>query len=74
MSKLLVERDGGVTLFRLNRPDVHNKVDADLAVELAEGIIAFRDDDSAPVLVITGAGDVAGDRREHPRPRHRAPV
>jgi enoyl-CoA hydratase len=57
MPKLLIERDGEVTLFTLNRPEVHNNVDADLAVELAEGIIAFRDDDAAKVLVITGAGD-----------------
>jgi enoyl-CoA hydratase len=57
MAKLLIERDGEVTLFRLNRPEVHNNVDADLAVELAEGIIAFRDDDSAKVLVVTGAGE-----------------
>lgn len=57
MSKLLIERDGAVTLFTLNRPEVHNNVDADLAVELAEGIMAFRDDDDAKVLVVTGAGD-----------------
>jgi len=57
MPKLLIERDGAVTLFTLNRPEVHNNVDADLAVELAEGIMAFRDDDDAKVLVVTGAGD-----------------
>jgi enoyl-CoA hydratase len=57
MSKLLIEGDGDVTLFTLNRPEVHNNVDADLAVELAEGITAFRDDDAAKVLVITGAGE-----------------
>ena len=57
MSKLLIERDGDVTLFTLNRPQVHNNVDADLAVELAEGIIAFRDDAAAKVLVVTGAGE-----------------
>jgi len=57
MSKLLIERDGDVTLFTLNRPEVHNNVDADLAVELAEGIIAFRDDAAAKVLVVTGAGE-----------------
>jgi len=56
MSKLLIERDGDVTLFTLNRPEVHNNVDADLAVELAEGIMAFSDDDAAKVLVVTGAG------------------
>jgi enoyl-CoA hydratase len=57
MSKLLIEQHGQVTLFYLNRPEVHNNVDRDLAVELAEGIIAFRDDENSKVLVITGAGD-----------------
>ncbi len=57
MSKLIIEREGDVTLFTLNRPEVHNNVDADLAVELAEGIMAFKEDDAAKVLVVTGAGD-----------------
>ncbi len=59
MSKLLIERHGEVTLFTLNRPEVHNNVDRDLAVELAEGITAFGQDESQKVLVITGAGDRA---------------
>lgn len=57
MSKLLIERQGAVTVFTLNRPEVHNNVDRDLAVGLAEGINAFKDDDEQKVLVITGAGD-----------------
>ncbi|MBV9819718.1 MAG: enoyl-CoA hydratase/isomerase family protein [Solirubrobacterales bacterium] len=57
MGKLLTERRGGVTLLTLNRPEVHNNVDRDLAVELAEAITAFEHDDEAKVLVITGAGD-----------------
>jgi enoyl-CoA hydratase len=57
MSKLLVERHGEVTVLTLNRPEVHNNVDAELAAELAEGIIAFGEDDGAKVLVLTGAGD-----------------
>jgi enoyl-CoA hydratase len=57
LSKLIIERQGAVTVFVLNRPDVHNNVDADLAVELAEAIEAFASDDAAEVLVVTGAGD-----------------
>lgn len=57
MSKLLVERRGAVTLLTLNRPEVHNNVDRDLAVELAEAIGEFGEDDAASVLVLTGAGD-----------------
>ena len=57
MSKLLIERHGEVTLFTLNRPEVHNNVDRDLAIALAEGIMAFGEDDAQKVLVITGAGD-----------------
>ena len=59
MSKLLIERHGEVTLFTLNRPEVHNNVDKELAVLLAEGIMEFGADDSQKVLVITGAGDAS---------------
>lgn len=57
MSKLLVERRGAITLFTLNRPEVHNNVDDELAMELADAIVAFGKDDQAKVLVVTGAGD-----------------
>ncbi len=57
MSKLLIERRPGVTLLMLNREPVHNNVDDELAMELADAIIAFGKDESASVLVVTGAGD-----------------
>jgi enoyl-CoA hydratase len=57
MSKLLIERRGDVTLFTLNRPAVHNNVDDELAMALADAIIAFGADEDAKVLVVTGAGD-----------------
>jgi cytochrome P450 len=57
MDELLVEKRGAVTLITLNRPDAHNSVTGDMAAGLAEGIDAFAADDSAHVLVITGAGD-----------------
>jgi enoyl-CoA hydratase len=58
MSILLTERLESVTHLILNRPDKHNNVDADLAMALADAIAAFGADESARVLVISGAGDV----------------
>lgn len=57
MSKLLVEKRGAVTLLTLNRPEVHNNVDAELACLLADAIVEFGRDDAQSVLVITGAGN-----------------
>ena len=59
MDELLVDKRGAVTLITLNRPDAHNSITAGMAVGLAEGIDAFAADDSARVLVITGAGEQA---------------
>lgn len=56
-NKLGIERRGGVTLFTLDREPVHNNVDDELAMALADGIEAFAADDEAKVLVIRGAGD-----------------
>lgn len=56
MSKLLIEKRGAVTLLTLNRPEVHNNVDAELACLLADAIIDFGRDDAQSVLVIAGAG------------------
>jgi enoyl-CoA hydratase len=57
MSKLLVEKRGAVTLLTLNRAEVHNNVDVELAMLLADAIIAFGKDNTAKVMVVTGAGD-----------------
>src|SRR5438874_12780305 len=59
MSNLLVEHRGPVTLLTLNRPEVHNSVDAELAVALGEAIETFAADNAARVLVLTGAGELA---------------
>ena len=59
MLNLLVEHRGPVTLLTLNRPEVHNSVDAELAVALGEAIETFAGDNAARVLVITGAGELA---------------
>jgi enoyl-CoA hydratase/carnithine racemase len=57
MPKVLTERHGAVTVITLNRPDVHNCVDAETATELGGAIEAFGADEEANVLVITGAGE-----------------
>ena len=59
MLNLLVEHRGPVTLLTLNRPEVHNSVDAELAVALGEAIETFAADNAARVLVLTGAGELA---------------
>lgn len=56
MPKLLIEKRGAVTLLTLNRPEVHNNVDDELACVLADAIIDFGEDDRQHVLVIAGAG------------------
>jgi enoyl-CoA hydratase len=58
-AKLLVERRGAVSLVTLNRPHVHNCVDAETADLLSEAIEGFRNDQEARVLVVTGAGERA---------------
>jgi enoyl-CoA hydratase len=57
--KLLVDRRGPVTLVTLNRPEVHNCIDAETAELLAEAIRAFGADERARTLVVAGAGDRA---------------
>jgi len=57
--KVIIENNGPVRIFRLNRPAVRNCVDGETAVGLAEAIEAFAADGDARVLVVTGAGDLA---------------
>ncbi|MGH2711459.1 MAG: enoyl-CoA hydratase-related protein [Actinomycetota bacterium] len=57
--KLLVERRGGVTLVTINRPEVHNCIDAVTADALTAAIESFSEDQEASVMVVTGAGDRA---------------
>lgn len=59
MAKVLVEAHGSITILTLNRPDVHNCVDGETATALASAIKRFASEDSARVLVVTGAGDKA---------------
>ncbi|MDX6672053.1 MAG: enoyl-CoA hydratase [Solirubrobacteraceae bacterium] len=52
-------QDEHVVTLVLNRPDQHNAISSTMNEELQHAWERFRDDDSAFVLVLTGAGDVA---------------
>jgi enoyl-CoA hydratase/carnithine racemase len=57
--KVLIERRGAVTVLTLNRPEVHNCVDAETADAISSTIEGFAADTRARVLVVTGAGEEA---------------
>ncbi|MGV9450239.1 enoyl-CoA hydratase/isomerase family protein [Streptomyces sp. NPDC003635] len=61
MSGLLIsaDKDSGVAVVTLNRPDRLNALDLATAAELSEAWRAFRFDDSVRALVLTGAGERA---------------
>lgn len=52
-------QDEHVVTLTLDRPDQHNAISSTMNEELQHAWQRFRDDDSAFVLVLTGAGDVA---------------
>jgi enoyl-CoA hydratase len=52
-------QDEHVVTLVLNRPDQHNAISSTMNGELQHAWERFRDDDSAFVLVLTGAGDMA---------------
>ena len=56
---VLVERSGAVVLVTIDRPEVHNCVDADTAQGLEDAVRAFDADTDAHVLVLTGSGGKA---------------
>jgi len=59
MPALLYEKKGHIAYVTINRPGVHNAMDAEVMVRLAEAWQDFADDDSLRVTIITGAGDKA---------------
>lgn len=56
---LLAVEDGPVTLLRLDRPDVHNALNADLLGELDTAVARIAASGSVRAVVITGSGDRA---------------
>src|SRR3954467_15335167 len=54
---LIYEQDEYVVTLTYNRPDQHNAINRRMNEELQHAWQRFRDDDSAFVLVITGAGE-----------------
>lgn len=56
MSKVLVERDGAITIVAINRfAEARNAVDPETAILLREAFIAFDQDESQSVAILTGA-------------------
>ena len=53
---LLYERDGGVAKLTLNRPEVGNSIDLEMARALVEAAIRCDSDTSVRCVVLTGAG------------------
>ena len=56
---ITVERDGPITIFTLNRPNVMNALHSDAHFELDEAFNAFAADDGQWVGIVTGAGERA---------------
>jgi enoyl-CoA hydratase len=56
---LRYEQDDHVVTLTYDRPEQHNAISRQMAGELHDAWQHFRDDDSAFVLVITGAGEAA---------------
>lgn len=65
---ILVEREGGIGIVTLNRPEVLNAMNRKLGAELLDAVKRLDSDDTIGCLVITGAGDRAfpagGDIKE----------
>lgn len=53
---VLVERDGGLTILTLNRPDSYNAIDGELVARLLDALVDCDDDASVRAVMITGAG------------------
>ena len=56
---ITLERDGHVANIRLNRPEKHNAINAEMSAELIECLDALEADEEVRVIVLTGAGEKA---------------
>lgn len=54
--KVLLEIDSGIATITLNRPEVFNALDRQLAREFHEAVVACSEDDAVRVVVVTGSG------------------
>jgi enoyl-CoA hydratase len=59
MTELLIERHGPVAVLTLNRPQAMNALSQSLIRSLTAAIVALGRDETARVLVLTGAGERA---------------
>lgn len=59
MPALLYEKRGAIAHVTLNRPEVHNALDSEVMVRLADAWQDFAADDALRVAIITGAGERA---------------
>lgn len=57
MDSIVCDRNGGIAVLTLNRPEKRNALSAELINELEHSIFALAEDDSLRVLIVTGAGD-----------------
>lgn len=56
---IILERTGRFATIRLNRPDKHNAINAEMSAELIECLDALEAEDDVRVVVLTGAGEKA---------------
>lgn len=54
--KVLYSQEGPVVVITINRPEVHNCIDGETAAALSAAWTRFRDDPTALVGILTGAG------------------
>jgi enoyl-CoA hydratase/carnithine racemase len=57
MPSVLYEQSGRIVTITINRPDAMNAIDPETHQALIEAWIRFRDDESAWVAILTGAGE-----------------
>lgn len=55
----LIHKKNGIVYITFNRPEAHNAIDPEMAVQLADTWVDFKEDKSLLCAFITGAGDRA---------------
>ena len=57
LTRVIESTGGNILQITMNRPEVHNACNGEMAKYLLEAWLRFRDDDSLTVAVLHGAGD-----------------